>query len=147
MPVFVDTNVLVYARDSSERAKQPRASEWMSHLWRSRSGRVSFQVLSEFYITVTRKMSPGLPADLARRDVRALLAWHPLPSDAVVLRAAWDVEKRFRLSFWDALIVGAAQIAECEYLVTEDLQDGQRFGRVQAVNPFTRSPQSILAGS
>ncbi|MFA5890426.1 MAG: PIN domain-containing protein [Actinomycetota bacterium] len=146
MSIFVDSNVLVYARDSSESVKQPKASEWMNLLWRSRSGRVSFQVLTEFYVTATRKLSPGLSADFARRDVRALLAWHPVPMDAQVLQAAWDVEKRFRLSFWDALIVGAAQVAECEYLLTEDLQDGQKLGDVRVVNPFAQSPESILGG-
>lgn len=147
MPVFVDSNVLVYACDSSESAKQPRASEWMRRLWQTRSGRVSFQVLREFYVAVTRKLTPGLPPDVAHGDVRALLAWHPVAVDAGVLHAAWDVEKRFRLSFWDALIVGAAQIAECDHLLTEDLQDGQRFGPVQVVNPFTQSPESILGNA
>lgn len=144
MPVFVDSNVLVYARDSSESAKQPKAADWMKRLWRSRSGRVSYQVLTEFYVTVTRKLSPGLSADLARRDVRALLAWHPVPIEGPVLHAAWDVERRFRIPFWDALIVGAAQVAECEYLLTEDLQDGQKLGDVRVVNPFVRSPESVL---
>ena len=78
MPVFVDTNVLVYARDASERDKQRRASAWMAHLWRTGSGRLSVQVLQEYYVTVTRKLQPGLPKKDARADVQDLLAWKPL---------------------------------------------------------------------
>jgi predicted nucleic acid-binding protein len=79
---FVDTNVLVYARDASEVEKQARAQEWLEPLWRRRSGRTSFQVLSEFYVTVTQKLSPGMAPEEARRDVRNLLVWQPQPLDA-----------------------------------------------------------------
>src|SRR5712692_5673330 len=68
--VFVDTNVLVYARDSSERTKHPRARAWLEMLWRERTGRLSTQVLHEYYVTVTRNLKPGLRADEAREDVR-----------------------------------------------------------------------------
>jgi predicted nucleic acid-binding protein len=63
VPVFVDPNVLVYARDASEPSKQSIASEWLDHLWHDRSGRTSTQVLSEYYVTVARKLSPGLHGD------------------------------------------------------------------------------------
>ncbi len=75
--VFVDTNVLVYARDSSEPDKQPAAG-WMRHLWETRSGCLSMQVLQEFYTTVTRKLEPGLSPAAARLEVESLLAWEPL---------------------------------------------------------------------
>lgn len=63
MRTFVDTNVLVYARDISEPEKQRRASEWLAHLWRSREGRLSVQVLQEYYVTLTQKLKPGLPRE------------------------------------------------------------------------------------
>src|SRR5436190_17723269 len=89
VPVFVDTNVLVYARDRADPAKHARAAEWLDSLWRSGHGRVSFQVLHEFYVTTTRKLVPGMKAQEARADVEDLLAWQPVPVDGPALRLAW----------------------------------------------------------
>lgn len=142
--VFVDTNVLVYARDASEPARQPRAAEWMEVLWRTRAGRISVQVLEEYYVTVTSKLEPGLePAD-ARSDVRSLGAWDPLPLDADLLEAAWQFEDRFGFAFWDALIVAAGRRARCRYLLSEDLQAGQDLGGLEVVDPFARAPEELL---
>lgn len=134
--VFVDTNVLVYQRDASEPAKQPKAKAWVDGLWTHRTGRLSSQVLQEYYQTVTRKLRPGLGRDEARQDVRDLTSWAPVPISAAVLDGAFEVEDQFGLSFWDGLIVAAARQASCRYLLTEDLQDGQDLGSVRVVNPF-----------
>jgi predicted nucleic acid-binding protein len=64
--VFVDSNVLVYERDSSEPDKQPLAEAWVRRLWEERTGRISFQVLQEFYVNVTTKRKPGLSPDEAQ---------------------------------------------------------------------------------
>ncbi|MFH0811379.1 MAG: PIN domain-containing protein [Pseudomonadota bacterium] len=141
--VFVDTNVLVYARDASEPRKQEQAMAWMSHLWNGRAGRLSFQVLQEFYVTVTEKLTPGMDPKSARSDIRALLAWHPIPVEKRVVEGAWLIQDRYGLSWWDALIVSAAQVADCQYLLTEDLQKNQEFNKVQVINPFHRTPASI----
>jgi len=74
-PVFVDTNVLVYARDPRDAAKQARAADWIEHLWRERTGRTSLQVLSEYYVCLTRKLSPRVASDEAWDDAKALFAW------------------------------------------------------------------------
>jgi predicted nucleic acid-binding protein len=111
-PVFVDTNVLVYARDLRETAKQPVAALWIAQLWRDRSGRTSTQVLSEFYVTVTRKLKPGMPAAQAWDEVNALLSWHPQAVDAALLQRAYQIEQRYRLSWWDSAVVGAAQLQD-----------------------------------
>lgn len=145
MPVFVDTNVLVYARDASEPQKQPRAAEWVEHLWRVREGRVSVQVLEEYYVTVTRKLKPGLPPEQARSDVRDLSAWRPVAVDPALVEAAWSIEDRFGLSFWDALVVAAARAAGCGHLLTEDLQHGSDIDGVLVVDPFV-TPVSALPG-
>lgn len=142
MPVFVDSNVLLYARDSTERSKQPRAVVWLASLWQSRTGRVSFQVLQEFYVVATQQLKPGLSADEARAYVRSLLAWRPLQIEAKTMEAAWAISDRFRVSFWDALIVAAAQATGCDRLLTEDLQDGQLFDGVRVVDPFTHEPEA-----
>lgn len=138
---FVDTNVLVYARDAAQAAKQARAADWMRHLWETRTGRLSFQVLHEFYVTVTSKLSPGMKPEDARRDVRALLTWRPVALGALETESAWVVQDRYGLSWWDALIVSASQAAACQVLLTEDLQDGQQLDGVRVVNPFLHEPR------
>ena len=141
--VFVDTNVLVYSRDLSEPLKQKQAMAWMSHLWNEKNGRLSFQVLNEFFVTVTLKLQPGMDPHSAREDVRLLLAWRPIPVDARVVEGAWRIQDRYQLSFWDALIVSTAQLIDCRYLLTEDLQENQNIGNVEVINPFNALPDSI----
>jgi predicted nucleic acid-binding protein len=141
--VFVDTNVLVYCRDASEPKKQARALAWMTALWEKQAGRLSYQVLQEFYVTVTAKLDPGLPPDLARRDVRALLAWQPLTPDARLLEGAWLLQDRHRLPWWDALIIAAAQAAGCPYLLSEDFQEHQSLGDLTLINPFRTLPEAL----
>jgi predicted nucleic acid-binding protein len=141
--IFVDTNVLVYSRDASEPQKQEQAMAWMAHLWTMRMGRLSYQVLQEFYITVTEKLDPGLDRESARKDIRSLLAWRPVAVDNRVFDGAWHIQDRYGLSWWDALIVSAAQLADCRYLLTEDLQDAQVFANLQIVNPFYTAPRSL----
>ena len=138
--VFVDTNVLVYARDAGEGAKQARAAEWLDALWNSGRGRTSVQVLQEYYAVVTRKLKPGLPAADARADVRALAAWNPVPNDLALIERAFELEDVGGLSFWDAMIVAAAQRAHCTLLLTEDLQAGREFGGLRVASPFATEP-------
>lgn len=142
-PVFVDTNVLVYARDASAIEKQPQASAWIDHLWAHRQGRLSLQVLNEYYVTTTLKLKPGLSRHEARQDIRDLLAWRPLALDAHVTAGAWTVEDRYGFSFWDALVVSAAQVAGCTVLLTEDLSHGQRLDGIEVVNPFLADPSML----
>jgi predicted nucleic acid-binding protein len=145
--IFVDTNVLVYARDATEPAKQQRAQAWMDFLWHSRTGRTSFQVLQEFYVTVTERLKPGLLPDRARRDVLALFAWKPVAVDRRVVEEAWGLQSRYKLSWWDSLIVSAALVSTCRYLLTEDLNTGQKFADLRAISPFETSPQDVGDGS
>jgi len=140
--VFVDTNVLVYLRDSSEVEKQRAAAQWMAYLWDTGRGRLSLQVLQEYYVTVTGKLNPGLPPQEAREDVVALRVWGPLPPDTELLQEAWTVEDRYGLSFWDSLIVASAHRLDCSVLLTEDLQDGQDLGGVVVQSPFAQGPDS-----
>jgi predicted nucleic acid-binding protein len=147
-PVFVDTNVFVYLHDDSEPQKKTRADEWISLLVRDRSGRVSFQVLQELYSTLTSKRRLKVDVAEARLIVRELAVWQPVAIDLAMLKRAWLLQDRFPLSWWDALIIAAAQTCECKVLLTEDLQHGQEFGAVRVVNPFDspdRTPEEILA--
>jgi len=141
--VFVDSNVLVYRRDSAVPVKQERAAAWISALWKCGEGRVSLQVLHEFYVTVTRKLSPGLPAAEAREDARDFIAWQPQPLTGELLELAWEIETRHKLHFWDSAIVGAASLQGCRYLLTEDLQAGRRLDDIEVVDPFETSPEIL----
>jgi predicted nucleic acid-binding protein len=134
---FVDTNVLVYARDTTEPAKQERARDVMRRLWQSGTGRLSHQVLQEFYVTVTRKLKPGLPPDEAMNEVRDLFAWNPVAPSEDLFENAWEIEARWQLSWWDSLIAASAWRAGCSTLLSEDLQDGLQLGSLRVLNPFS----------
>ena len=133
---FVDTNLLVYARDDAEPAKRDRAKNIIKFLWQSGEGRLSHQVIVEFYVTVTRKLKPGLPRDEAIADVRELNAWNPMATSLPLLNHAWEVEVRHGLSWWDSLIVASALAQDCRTLLTENLQDDLRIDGLRVVNPF-----------
>lgn len=135
-PVFVDTNILVYAHQPNEPLKRPVAIEWVERLWREQLGRLSMQVLNEYYVTVTRKIRPARAAADAWDEVRELLSWNPQPTDSELLRRAREVEQRYPLSWWDSLIVAAAQLQNCSVLLTEDLQHRAIYGSVMVQNPF-----------
>ena len=133
--VFVDTNVLVYAYDASDPLKNNRAREWRTRLWQQRRGRTSIQVLSEYYATLSRKLR--VSADVAWDEASAYFAWRPLALDESVLRRAREVQRRYQLSWWDSMIVAAAQAQDCLVLLTEDLQDGMAFGTLAVRSPFS----------
>lgn len=134
--VFVDTNILLYARDAGEPAKQPIAQQWLSSLWRQRRGRLSYQVLHEYYVNVTQKFTPGLPAARARQDVRNLALWNPVAADLALLESAWTLIDRHRFAWWDAQIVAAARRINCALLLSEDMQHGLNIDGTRIINPF-----------
>ena len=136
-PCFVDANVLVYTRDPRDPAKQRRAAEWLDWLWQQRAGRTSMQVLSEFYVVATRKLAPKVPEEVAWDEVMRYIAWTPIPTDEALLRGAREIERRYKLSWWDSMVVAAAQLQDCAILASEDLQDGMAFGALKVQNPFT----------
>jgi|SRR5579859_1281266 len=140
--VFVDTDVFLYALDDTNRAKQDAARNWRGVLWRERLGKVSYQVLSEFYVNALR-MRPSLREE-ARAEVLDLLAWRPIPTDADLIGRGWKIQDRYHLSYWDCLIVAAAKVAACRYLLTEDLQPGQKLDGVEVVSPFLADPADLL---
>ena len=147
--VFVDTSVFVYRHDRSDPAKQARADEWIAHLARTRSGRLSYQVLQELYVTLTGKARIGFDPSEAREIVRDLTVWQPAVIHLRILERAWNVQAGHSVSWWDAVIVAAAQSLGCSILLTEDLQHGHAFGEVRVVNPFRsreRTPGEIVGG-
>ena len=140
-PVFVDTNVFLYALDRADLKKQQAARAWREKLWKNRLGRISFQVLQEFYVQATRKWPEG--RDEARAEVTDLLTWRPVTMDAAILERGWKLQDRYQLSFWDALIVAAAKSLGCQYLLTEDLQTDQNLDGILVISPFLTDPASL----
>ena len=119
---FVDSNILVYGCDDSDPAKRDRAQLVMRRLWESRSGRLSHQVLQEFYVTVTRKLKPALPRSLARAEVEDLLDWKPLRPSPALLKQAWLLEDQhglYGLRIWGG-VDWSVGIARAEETTDED---------------------------
>ena len=142
-PCFVDASVFIHARDPRDPLKQQRAAEWIDWLWQQRAGRTSMQVLAEFYAAITRQLK--LDEDLAWDEVKRYLAWTPLPTDEALLRGAREVERRYKLVWWDSMAVAAAQLQDCAILASEDLEDGTSFGMLKVRNPFTSVLEEPLA--
>jgi predicted nucleic acid-binding protein len=136
--VFVDTHLLVHARDPRDAMKRATASEWIRLLWNQERGRTSVQVLNEYYDVITRRFQPAVRRDDAWDDVQHYLsAWNPQPLDTEVIECAHDIEARYRLGWWDCLVVAAAQVQHCVLLLSEDLEDGADYSGVIVRSPFT----------
>ncbi len=144
--VFVDSTTLLYSQDTRHPQKQARAAEWLTSLLRSDRMALSAQVLNETYAVVRRK---DAFADL-RSDIRPflldLVRWAaPAAPPDKALAHAWALIDRYRVGFWDALLLVSAERAGCEYFLSEDLNDGQLYGRVRVIDPFLHSPDNVLA--
>ena len=133
---FVDTNVLVYAYDRSAGRKHERAQALIEELWNSGSGVLSTQVLQEFCVNLRRKAGQPLPADAVRRLIQDYSSWEIVVNTADSILQALDIEARYRISFWDALILQAAESCGATLVYSEDLASGQKYGSVRVVNPF-----------
>jgi len=137
--VFIDTNVLVYAYDAKAGRKHEIARDLLTELWSREGAVLSIQVLQEFFVTVTRKISRPIEPRLAREIVEDLLTWSVVVIDGASVLAAIDLQGLEKISFWDALIVAAAQRAGTKVLLSEDLADGRVFADVTVRNPFIKT--------
>ncbi|MFT4242919.1 MAG: PIN domain-containing protein [Acidovorax sp.] len=142
--VFVDTNVLLYAQDPRDPAKQSAASAWLAWCWQSRAGRISTQVLHELYANL-RRVAPSLPVKEARALVSSYRRWQPLAVDEATVDLAWAIQDDTAYSYWDCLMLAAAQEQGCAYLLTEDLQHGQQVDSLTILNPFLSTPDELPA--
>lgn len=133
---FIDTNILMYAHDASAGEKHRIARALVEELWETRSGVVSTQVLQELAVNLRRKAARPLDARTTRDVVSDYLAWHVVVNDGVSVLEALDLEERHHVSFWDALVIQAANASGSDILYSEDLSDGQRYGAARVVNPF-----------
>jgi predicted nucleic acid-binding protein len=134
---FVDTNILVYAHDRSTGIKHQRAQILIEQLWNSGKGVLSTQVLQELCINLRRKAGNPLPLEEVRRLIREYSTWEVVTNTPESVLGALEIEARYKTSFWDALILQAAEDAGASILYSEDLAGGQRYGTIQVVNPLT----------
>ncbi|MGH2904028.1 MAG: PIN domain-containing protein [Solirubrobacteraceae bacterium] len=132
---FVDTNVLVYAIDDAEPAKRAVAERVLAS---DQYGELvlSAQILSEFYVTVTRKLDGRISETEALQGLNRLSLYPVVSIDAPLVGNAVEISRSSRISYWDGLVVAAAARAGCGLLLTEDLNDGQIIGSVRVENPF-----------
>lgn len=133
---FLDTNILMYAHDSASGPKHERAKALVEEMWASRAGVVSTQVLQELAVNLRRKAGKPLDAKATRDIVSDYLTWQVVVNGGDSILEALDLEARYRVSFWDALVLQAAHAAGADILYSEDLSDGQLYGEVRVVNPF-----------
>jgi predicted nucleic acid-binding protein len=136
---FVDTNILVYAHDRSAGLKHERARGLIEHLWASGLGVLSTQVLQELCINLRRKIGNPLPVDEVRQLIADYSSWEIITNTAESILGALDIEQRYKLSFWDALIIHAAETSGAWVLYSEDLASGQRYRGIRLVNPLIES--------
>jgi predicted nucleic acid-binding protein len=134
--VFVDTNVLVYAHDISSGEKHRIAKQLVKELWDRGDGVLSTQVLQELCINVRQRAARPRTREEMQRLIQDYLDWEIVTNDADSVLRALAVEERYKVSFWDALILQAADAAGVETLLSEDLSAGQKYGTFRVKNPF-----------
>jgi predicted nucleic acid-binding protein len=133
---FVDTNILVYAHDRSAGIKHDRARKLLEQLWDSGRGVLSTQVLQELCINLRRKVSHPLPLEEVRQLIFDYSTWEIVTNGPESVVQALDMELRYKTSFWDALILQAAESSGASILYSEDLGWRQRYATIQVVNPL-----------
>jgi predicted nucleic acid-binding protein len=145
---FLDTNLLVYAIDATDSAKQAVAQKWIAKAHESRDGIVSYQVVQEWFNVVLRKAADPLSAAEASSIYSVLIEplWR-VQSSRELLYTALDLHRRDSISWWDSLIVSAAIEGGCDRILSEDLQHGRTIRGIKILNPFYEAKPKREAGS
>lgn len=133
---FIDTNILVYAHDTSAAAKHDMAKSLLQSLWTSRMGCLSIQVLQEFFLAITQKVPKPLPVSGASQIISDLAVWRVHSPTAEDVLQAVELQSLYQISFWDAMIIQSARQLGCRTLWSEDLNAGQIYYAVQVQKPF-----------
>ena len=133
---FVDTNILIYAHDAASGSKRDRARQLIEHLWQSGQGVLSTQVLQELCVNLRRKVARPLPVDEIQQLIHDYLSWEVIVNTPQSTIQALEIELRHKVSFWDALVINAAETAGAAILYSEDLATGQKYGSVRVMNPL-----------
>ena len=133
---FVDTNILIYAHDPRAGRKHERARQLIERLWRTGEGVLSTQILQELCVNLRRKVARPLPIDEIRRLIQDYLSWEIVVNTPEAVIEALEIETRYKISFWDALVLQAAESSGAAVLYSEDLATGQTYGTIQVVDPL-----------
>jgi predicted nucleic acid-binding protein len=133
---FIDTNILVYAYDKHEPEKQERAQGLLNDGIVLEDAVLSVQVLGEFFNVVTRNIRHPMSPDEAQEIIEMLSILPVQEIDLAMVNRAIETHKRYQISYWDSLIVSAAERAGCTMIYSEDLNDGQIYHNIQVCNPF-----------
>jgi predicted nucleic acid-binding protein len=133
---FVDTKILLYAHDRAAGLKHERARQLIERLWISGEGVLSTQVLQELCINLRRKIARPLPVEEVRQLIHDYLSWEIVVNSPVSVLQALEIEIRYKTSFWDALVLQAAESSGAAVLYSEDLASGQKYGPIQVINPL-----------
>jgi len=134
--IFLDTNIIVYAYDSSAQSKHEIAKKIMRELWDSGQGMISTQVLQEFYVSVTKKIPKPLDMNLAKHIIKDLMYWDIVVNDGKTILEAIEIQIRHRFSFWDSLVIQAAIKGGAEVLLSENLESERVISSIEIKNPF-----------
>ncbi len=133
---FVDTNVLVYAADLSAGKKCARSQQLTKELWDMRKGVISTQVLQELYVALRRKLKTPMSALEIEDTLSDYFEWEVVINNRSSLLRAIELETRYQISFWDGLMLQAAERAGAGVVYSEDLSHGQTYAGIRVVNPF-----------
>ncbi len=134
--IFIDSNILVYAYCTDVPEKQRVAQALVEDCLRYGIGFISPQVLGEFFVTITKKVSRGLSDKEARQEMESFQGLTVVDIDRDMVMQAMDIKIRYQVHYWDALIIAAAQRAGCRTIMSEDLSHGQKYGNIAVNNPF-----------
>lgn len=133
---FVDTNIFLHAHDSEAGIRHEQARKILRELWDEGNGCLSPQVLQEFFVKATRKIPLPLSSSIAREIMRCYLPWVRASVDGEMTLRAVEISETWQISFWDGMIVAAAERSGASELLTEDLQNGQHIAGILIVNPL-----------
>ena len=136
-PTFFDTNVLVYATLDQDVAKKRVAATLIMDAIASQSFVISAQVLKEYVNILVRKSDR--PLQSICEDVRRLSPFVSVADPPDLVLRALDIRREHQLQFFDALVIAGAERACCDTIYSEDMTDGERYGDVTVVNPFTKA--------
>jgi predicted nucleic acid-binding protein len=133
--VFLDTNILIYAVDSRDQAKQDKAIVLLDRCIRGGSGVISTQVLQEYAAVALSKLQRDIDTIIA--EMCALESLEIVRITPALIRRALELHVLSRVHYWDALILAAAELARCELLWSEDFSAGLVYGAIRVENPLS----------
>ncbi|UTC63095.1 PIN domain-containing protein [Treponema sp. OMZ 787] len=132
--IFIDTNILVYALDNRDNDKMNKARNILRKVIYENKPVISAQVINEFYVAATKKLS--IDKNLIKTIVHNFKNMEIIASDLQLTENAIKISIESQISFWDSLIIAAAEKADCKLIISEDLNSGQKYQDISLINPF-----------